>query len=79
MCEEIKCEEIKCDTTEDYINAIELIVKQRQFASINGVVVDMQTANAIKTVYNACNLPQKDMLFSKGIVAASTLAWRAVK
>ena len=66
-------------TFEADIKDIGQIVKKRQYKKIDGVTVDMQTANAIMTVYKALSQSNKKKFVKLPIKKMADVAWKLVK
>lgn len=58
------------------IKEIEDIIKSKSAKKIDGVLVDMQSANAIVKVYNALSEENKKRFISLPIVKAANMAWK---
>ena len=61
------------------IKDIEQIVKKKQSKKIGGVLVDMQTANAIMTVWKALNSSNRKKFGKLPIKKMAQVAWKLVK
>lgn len=55
------------------------IVENRQYEEINGIAVDMQTANAVITVYNAINKKNKKKFSKLPLTVMVDLTWKMIK
>lgn len=64
---------------ESVIDDIKNIVKKRQSKKIKGYLVDMQTANAIMTVYNALNISNKKKFEKLSIKKMADVSWKLVR
>ena len=64
-----------------YMNVIEQmkkIINEFQMAEVNGVMVDVQTANLIVSVYNALSEETREKFASEPIERIITIAWKLV-
>lgn len=61
------------------IEALRRILKEHQNEKIDGQIVDVMTANAIITVYDAINSKMKRRFESKNIKQMATVAWGLIK
>jgi len=61
------------------IDILRKIVAERQHQEIDGVIVDMQSANVIVTVYDALNDTNKAKLIAMPIEKMASVAWKMVK
>ena len=56
------------------------IVSRKQYAKIDGVMVDLFTASAIVAVYDALKVPaNQEKFLSLGIVAMANMAYRLIE
>lgn len=55
------------------------IVENRQYEEINGVVVDMQTANMITTIYNKLNKKNKKKFSKLNLFTMVNVGWKIIK
>lgn len=55
------------------------IVENRQYEEINDVVVDMQTANMIMTIYNAINKKNKKKFSKLSLIRMVNIGWKIIK
>ena len=60
------------------IKIMERIVKNRQYEMINDVVVDMQTANMIMTIYNAVNKKNKKKFSKLSLNKMVAIGWKII-
>ena len=55
------------------------IVAEHEAATVDGVVVDVQSANAILTVYEALDNEQRMMYLTVDVARMARIAWRLVQ
>ncbi len=60
------------------LEALRRIVAEHQAAKVEGVVVDVQTANAILKVYGAVNEANQEKLLSVSVTKMGLIAWAVV-
>lgn len=61
------------------IAAIKDIVKNKQYAKVDGVMVDLYSASAIVAVYDALNDANKEMFASKPAPVMAKIAFQLIK
>ena len=61
------------------IDKIKDIVKKKSYKRIGGVIVDMQTANAILKVYKALNTANRKKYEKLSIAKMADVAWKLIK
>lgn len=52
------------------------VLEQRQYRTFEGVVVDMQTANAIVTVFDSISIENKAKLLRLPVTQAAAVCWQ---
>lgn len=80
--DEFDAPEATTDATSDeppMIQAMRQIVKEKSIKSHKGQMVDLQSANAILTVYDALSAPNKKKLGAMSATAAAKVCWKLVK
>lgn len=60
------------------INQLKQIVKSHSFQEIEGMIVDVQTANIILQVYEAINEKNKEKFINQSIDKMAHIAWQLV-
>jgi len=63
----------------NYIEACRWILKEHQCLKIDGTLIDVQTANAIITVYDALNEGNQARVLFMPILQFAKFAWKQVK
>lgn len=63
---------------EDGLDQIRQIVRQRQAAKVNEVLIDMTTANTIVSVFGAINEKNKAKLLTMPVARVVDVCWKAV-
>ncbi len=61
------------------METIDKILEEKQLRLVDNVWIDVQTANAIKLVYNALNETNKEKFLRLGIVQMGQFSWKACK
>jgi hypothetical protein len=61
------------------IEQFRAIVEARSYAEIDGIVIDMQSANAVCTVYDALNEANRVKFCSVPADKMVTIAWKLIK
>lgn len=59
--------------------AVRGIVREHTAREVEGVLVDVQTANAIVTLYDAINAENQEYLESLSMERMGVIAWRLVQ
>ncbi len=59
--------------------AVRGIVREHTAREVEGVLVDVQTANAIVTLYDALNAENQEYLESLSMERMGVIAWRLVQ
>lgn len=55
------------------------IIENRQYEEINGIAVDMQTANMIMTIYNKLNKKNKKKYSKLNLNQMVNIGWKIIK
>jgi len=63
----------------NYIEACRWILKEHQYLTIDNILIDAQTANAIITVYDALNETNKEKVLFISIEKFAKFAWKQVR
>ncbi len=63
----------------EIITVMKRIVENRQYEVINGVSVDMQTANMITTIYNKLNKKNKKKYAKLDLNMMVNVGWKIIK
>lgn len=66
-------------TGDALLKELEDILSTKTAATIDGVLVDLQTAMLVSQVASGLNPENKAKFLSKGIATAATIAWKLVK
>jgi hypothetical protein len=66
-------------TTDEKISAIREIVTNKQYAKIDGVMVDLFSASAIITVYDHIDGPNREMFAKMPIAKMAAIAFKVIK
>ena len=61
------------------IETMKRIVRERQYEEINGVIVDMQTANMITTIYDKLNKKNKKKFSKLNLFTMVNVGWKIIK
>lgn len=69
---------IKVRLKQQRIEALKRIITDKQFEMIEGVLVDMQTAHAIISVYEALNPENQEKFMSYSMETMGHKAWKVI-
>ena len=66
-------------TSQDRIKAIKSVLDNKQYAKIDGCMIDLTTAHVIMTVYNALSDPNKEKFSSFKAPVMGNMAYKLIK